>query len=69
MAKTQNVRSHRVLEKTGMRFERAATIYGMDVVCYSLSRDAHLAAQAARPQVYDLHCFSHEAHWSARLQV
>src|SRR4051812_10194079 len=45
MAKTANVASHRVMEKAGMCFERAASIYGMDIVCYALSRPAYLSAQ------------------------
>lgn len=62
MAKTQNVRSQRVLEKSGMRFERTANIYGMDVVCYGLSRGVYLsAAEAAHPHAFDPHCFNREA--------
>ena len=69
MAKTPNVRSHRVLEKAGMRFERAANIYGMDVVCYGLSRGDYLSAQALPPHALDPYCFNREAHQSGRLQV
>jgi len=69
MAKTPNVRSHRVLEKTGMRFERVTNIYGMDLVCYGLSRNAYLRAQALPPHALDLYGFNREAHQSARLQV
>jgi RimJ/RimL family protein N-acetyltransferase len=66
IAKTANVASHRVMEKAGMCFERAANIYGMEVVCYALSRPAYLSAQ---PPAYDVHCFGREAHQSTRLQV
>ncbi len=69
MAKTQNVRSHRVLEKAGLSFERAANIYGMDVVCYGLSRNDYQSAQASHLHVLDPYCFNREAHQSARLQV
>ena len=69
MAKTPNVRSHRVLEKAGMRFERAANIYGMDVVCYGLSRSAYFSALAVPPHALDPYCFNREAHQRARLQV
>jgi len=69
MAKTPNVRSHRVLEKIGMRFERADTVYGMDVLCYGLSRSDYLSAQALPPHALDPYCFTREAHRSARLQV
>lgn len=67
MAKTANVRSHRVLAKTGMLFERAANVYGMDVLCYSLSRSVYLSTQI--PHAYDLHYFNREAHQYARLHV
>ena len=69
MAKTQNVRSHRVLEKVGMCFDKADTIYGMDVFCYSLSRPAYLSTQALHPHALDPCCFNRETHQSARLQV
>lgn len=69
MAKSANVASHRVMQKAGMCFERAANIYGMDVVCYAHSRSAYLSARPPRPPAYDLHCFGREAHRSARLQV
>jgi RimJ/RimL family protein N-acetyltransferase len=68
MAKTQNVRSHRVLEKAGLRFERAANIYGMDVVCYGLSRNAFLSAQEAHTHAPSPSCFSRETHERARLR-
>jgi len=63
MAKTQNVRSQRVLEKSGLRLERAANIYGIDVVCYGLSRGVYLsaAAEASYPYTFDPHCFNREA--------
>jgi RimJ/RimL family protein N-acetyltransferase len=66
MAKTANVASHRVMAKAGMCFERAASIYGMEVVCYALSRPAYLSAQ---PPAYNPHCLNRESHRSARLQV
>ena len=69
MAKTGNRASHRVLEKTGMRFERAANIYGMDVVCYGLSRAAYLSGRAARTLAYHLHCLSREARQGTGLQA
>ena len=69
MAKTANVASHRVMEKAGMCFERTANIYGMDVVCYALSRPAYLSAQPPRTPAYDIHGFNHEAHQETRLQV
>jgi RimJ/RimL family protein N-acetyltransferase len=69
MAKTANVASHRVMEKAGMCFERAASIYGMEVVCYSLSRPVYLSAQQQPAPAYDLNCLNREAHQSARLQV
>ncbi|HEY0380552.1 MAG TPA: GNAT family N-acetyltransferase [Pyrinomonadaceae bacterium] len=69
MAKTANVASHRVMEKAGLCFERATSIYGMEVVCYSLSRPAYLSAQPPPAPAYDVHGFSHEAHQRARLRV
>lgn len=69
MAMTQNVRSHRVLEKAGLSFERADTIYGMDVLRYGLARDAYLSAQALPPHALDPYCFNREGRLSARLQV
>jgi ribosomal-protein-alanine N-acetyltransferase len=38
LVKTANAASHRVMEKLGMDYEKHATVYGMNVVCYSLSR-------------------------------
>jgi ribosomal-protein-alanine N-acetyltransferase len=43
MAKIANVASQRVMEKIGMYFEKTATIFEMEVACYSKPRDAHLA--------------------------
>ena len=69
LAKTANVASHRVMEKAGMCFERAASIYGMEVVCYALARPAYLSVQPPPASAYDLHCLGREAHEGARLQV
>lgn len=69
MAKTQNVRSHRVLEKSGMRFERAANIYGMDVVCYGLARGLYLTEQASDARAPDPYYFGREAPEPARLRA
>ncbi len=69
MAKTQNVRSHRVLEKAGMRFERAANIYGMDVVCYGLSHAFYLSEQMSRPHALDPYYFGGEAPETTRLRA
>jgi RimJ/RimL family protein N-acetyltransferase len=69
IAKTANVASHRVMEKAGMSFERAANIYGMDVVYYAHSRPAYLSAQSPRTLAYDIHGFNREDHQRTRLQV
>ena len=68
MARTQNVRSHRVMERSGMRFERADNSCGMDVVCYGLSRDAYLSARASHAHAFDPRCFNGEAGQDSRLQ-
>ena len=47
MAKPANVASRHVLDKTGMSFERNANVYGMEVVCYAITRAAY---RARRPQ-------------------
>jgi len=41
LVKLANAASHRVMEKIGMDYEKHATIYGMNVVCYTLSRDLY----------------------------
>ncbi len=69
MAKTANAASHRVMEKAGMRFEKAAIIYGMDIVRYALSRSDHLSAQPPPALAYDIHCLNREDHQRTRLQV
>ncbi|HWS99923.1 MAG TPA: GNAT family N-acetyltransferase [Pyrinomonadaceae bacterium] len=69
MAKTANAASHRVMEKSGMLFERRAKIYGLDVVRYALSRPAYLSMQESSTFAYDIHGFTREAHQRARLQV
>lgn len=69
MAKTQNVRSHRVLEKAGMRFERDANIYGMDVVCYGLSHAIYFSEQGSRPHAPAPYYFGREVPEIARLQA
>ncbi|HKC63709.1 MAG TPA: GNAT family N-acetyltransferase [Pyrinomonadaceae bacterium] len=43
MTKLDNHASERVMRKLGMCYERNATICGMKVVCYSLSRDKYLS--------------------------
>jgi ribosomal-protein-alanine N-acetyltransferase len=37
LVKPANAASHHVMEKLGMNYDKHATVYGMDVVCYSLS--------------------------------
>ena len=43
MTKVANHASQHVLKKVGMSFEKHATIFEMDVTCYTLSRAAYLA--------------------------
>jgi RimJ/RimL family protein N-acetyltransferase len=43
MAKVANLASQRVLEKIGMSFEKTATIFEMEVACYSVSSDEYLS--------------------------
>jgi RimJ/RimL family protein N-acetyltransferase len=51
MAKTANVASQRVLDKTGMCFERSANLYGMDVICYAITRATYQAQRPADDRV------------------
>lgn len=37
LVKIANAASHRVMKKVGMDYEKHAIVYGMDVVCYTLS--------------------------------
>jgi RimJ/RimL family protein N-acetyltransferase len=45
LVKLANAASHHIMEKIGMNYEKHATIYGMNVVCYTLERDAYLSGQ------------------------
>lgn len=46
MASRANTASHRVMEKVGMSFEKTDHIYGMEIVCYSISSAAYLSGQS-----------------------
>lgn len=46
MAQLSNTASHRVMQKVGMIFEKTAHIYDMEIVCYSINKDAYLSGQA-----------------------
>ena len=45
LVKPANAASHRVMEKLGMNYEKRATVYGMNVLCYSLSREIYQLEQ------------------------
>ena len=53
VVKSANAASQRVMEKIGMSYEKRASLYGMDVVCYTLSRDIYQLNQ--RGHFYSQH--------------
>lgn len=67
LVKLANAASHHVMEKIGMGYEKHATLYGVDVVCYALSRDIyqlerhnHFYAQQTAKAVEELLCPRHD---------
>lgn len=50
LAHPDNVGSWRVMEKAGMKFERIAHHYNLDLVCYVMERSEAVGAQVARLQ-------------------
>ena len=48
LAAPENRGSINVMEKIGLRFERKATLYGLNAVCHAMDRKDWLARQSAR---------------------
>ena len=53
LSKLANVASHHVLEKIGMVYEKTTTIFEMDVVHYSITREMYLSRQLGSIKPHD----------------
>ena len=49
LTRPENRSSRRVMDKLGLTYERQVHVFGLDAVCYAISRESFLAAAAPPP--------------------
>ena len=49
LTRAENRNSRRVMDKLGLTFERPVHVFGLDAVCYAISRESFLAGAAPLP--------------------